>query len=274
MPDLEDLLDVFGTYFVHERFPRPIAENLQWIGGCSALFLDKSKPDLVHSALNTYLIIGSEKTLLIDTGHPGTWPGYGDALVRALDGRTLDYVMPTHPEIPHAGALTLLYDRYPEMTVVGDVRDYFLYHPDIPESSYRPMGAGESLDLGDRRFEFLPALFKDLNNTVWGFDHGTGTLFCADGFAYFHWHSEGSCGYTTDELGITPDAEKYAVMTEIVSGISMLDLTEKIAAFESLIETMAPTIIAPAHGTVVTDIPAALTYLDALRNVSLTDSTT
>jgi flavorubredoxin len=268
--DLDDLMDVYGTYFVHEKFPRPLADGLTWIGGCSALFLDPAKPDLVHSALNTYLVLGSEKTLLVDTGHPALWPGFRAALEKALAGRPLDYVVPTHPEIPHAGSLSLLYERWPELTVAGDVRDYFLYHPDVPEHAYRPVPPGGRIDLGDREFEILPALFKDLTNTVWGFDHGSRTLFPADGFAFFHWHTEQSCGMTAEEFGVVPDAEKYSVMTEIVSGVELLDLTEKIDAFRRMVEEYRPTAVAPAHGTVVTHVESALNYLTALRQVSLT----
>lgn len=261
--DLDDLLDVYGKYLVHERFPRPIADGVQWIGGCSALFLDRSKPDLAHSALNAYLVTGEDKTLLVDTGHPALWPDFPVALARALDGRKLDYVMPTHPEIPHGGALTLLYRQWPELTVVGDTRDYFLYHPEIPDSAYRPMAPADTLDLGGRRFEILEALFKDLPNSVWGFDHGSRTLFPADGFAYFHWHSQDACGFTTEELGFSPGADTYGPMTEIVSGLELLDLEETIQRFLRLAEH--PAAIAPAHGTVVTDIPKAFAYLQALR---------
>jgi flavorubredoxin len=268
MPDLDDLLDVYGTYFVHERFPRPIADGVQWIGGCSALFMDKERQDLVHSALNTYLVGGTEKTLLVDTAHPGLWDTYLPALEKALDGRPLDYVMPTHPEIPHGGSLSMLYEAHPEVQVVGDTRDYFLYHPSVPDSAYRPMAPGSTLDLGGREFEFVDSVFRDLPNTIWGFDHGSRVLFPADGFAFFHWHREDTCGFTAEQSGITPTAEMYSVMTEIVSGIGHLDVESRIQRFLDLLADFEPSMLAPAHGTVVADIPVALNYLTALRNDS------
>jgi flavorubredoxin len=269
MADLEDLIDVFGTYFVNAKFPRPIAEGVEWIGGCSALFMDQTKQDLVHSALNTYLIVGSEKTLLIDTSHPALWSEYKPALAKALNGRKLDYVMPTHPEIPHAGSLTMLIDAHPDAKVVGDTRDYFLYHPDVPESAYLPMLPGNTLDLGGGHlFEFVDSIFRDLVNTMWGFDHGSRTLFPADGFAFFHWHNEGGCGCTAEELGLKPTAEMYSVMTQIVSGIALLDVESRIERFEHLVERLRPAIFAPAHGTVVTDVANAMTYMQALRKDS------
>jgi flavorubredoxin len=269
MVDLDDFKDVFGTYFVNPKFPRTIAPDVEWIGGCSALFMDQAKQDLVHSALNTYLIIGSEKTLLIDTSHPALWAEYKPALAKALNGRKLDYVMPTHPEIPHAGALTMLLDAHPDAKVVGDTRDYFLYHPDVPESAYLPMLPGNALDLGGGHvFEFVDSIFRDLVNTMWGFDHGSRTLFPADGFAFFHWHNEGGCGCTAEELSLKPTAQMYSVMTQIVSGIALLDVESRIARFEALVERLKPTIFAPAHGTVVTDIANAMSYMQALRKDS------
>jgi flavorubredoxin len=268
--ELDDLLDVFGKYLVHERFPQRIADGVHWVGGCSAIFLHREKPDITHSALNAYLVMGTDKTLLVDTGHPALWPSFSAALKKALGGRPLDYVAPTHPEIPHAGSLSLLHREWPGLTVVGDIRDYFLYHPDLPDSAYRPMAAGERLDLGGREFEFVEALFKDLPNTVWGFDHGSRTLFPADGFAFFHLHSEQACGLTTEQMGISPGVDAYSVMTEIVSGVELLDLEDKIDEFMRLVEHFRPTALAPAHGTVVTDVPKAYAYLEALRSASRT----
>jgi hypothetical protein len=60
----------------------------------------------------------------------------------------------------------------------------------------------------------------------------------------------------------------YSVMTQIVSGISLLDVESRISRFEALVERLQPKILAPAHGTVVTDVPNAMTYMQALRKDS------
>jgi flavorubredoxin len=212
-------------------------------------------------------VVGRDKTLLVDTGHPALWHGLRPTLHAALGGRDLDYVMPTHAEIPHAGALTLLYREWPGLTVIGNTQDYHLYHPELPAGSYQPMRRGEvqSVDLGGRRFDVLPALFKDLGNTVWGFDHGTRTLFPADAFACMHWHSKEHCGLTLEEIG--PDPQPSNVHF-IVSGAEFRNLDRKLDEFDALIAGLDVRILAPAHGTVITDARRARWFLDGLRRVS------
>lgn len=265
--DLDDLHEVYGHYLPGRRFPKEIADGVQWLGGCSAIALDESRPDIRHSQCNCYLITGEFATMLIDTGHPAFWGGYRDALYQALDGRALDYVMPTHAEIPHAGALTLLYHEWPELTVVGNTQDYHLFHPDLPKSAYRSMGDGLSqrIDLGGRTVEILPALFKDLGTTVWAFDDRSKVFFPADAFAYMHWHSEDACGLTMEELPGEPETENFQF---IISGVQYRDMNEKVDAFRALVDRLGAQVLAPAHGTVMTDISRARWFLEPLRDLS------
>ena len=270
MAELDDLREITGEYWVNNRFPRAITDNVRWIGGCSLIFLDEQRPDIVHSSLNAYVVLGSERTIMVDTGHPALWPEFVEKLHDALDGRQLDYVMPTHPEVPHGGALSLLKREFPDLQVVGNPQDYHLYHPEIALEAYRPMSSGEKLSLGDREFEVLEAQFKDLPNTVWGFDHGDAVLFPADGFAFMHWHSQDLCARFASEMKTPLSKDLYEVMTGIVSGVNFRDLSEKFDTFIDLIRRLQPVAIAPAHGSVVHDVSQALHYIEALRDVSLT----
>lgn len=269
MPDLEldELRALYGEYLPGPRFPKLVAEGVHWLGGCSAIALDETVPDLRHSQCNCYLIVGRSKTLLVDAGHPALWKGLRDALVTALDGRPLDYVMPTHAEIPHAGALTLLYREWPGLTVIGNTQDYHLFHPELPAEAYQPMSRGQrqSVDLGDRQFDVLPALFKDLGSTVWGFDHGTRALFPADAFACMHWHSKEHCGLTLEEIGSDPEPSNVHF---IVSGAEYRNLSAKLDQFDAFVADRDVSLLAPAHGTVITDARRARWFLDGLRGIS------
>lgn len=266
--DVDELREINGHYLPGRRFPRPIAPGVQWLGGCSAIALDESRPDIRHSQCNSYLVTGSAATLLVDTGHPAFWGGYLEALRAALGGRPLDYVLPTHAEIPHAGSLTFLYRQWPGLTVVGNTQDYHLFHPEVPASACRPMrGSEQRIDLGDRIIEVMPALLKDLGTTVWGFDHRSRVLFVADAFAYMHWHSEDSCGLTMEEISDRPDPERFQFP---LTGLSYHDQTATVTEFRGLICTLGVRLIAPAHGTVITDITSTSAYLMRLRDTHRT----
>src|SRR5699024_12704655 len=68
----------------------------------------------LHDALP---IFGDERTLLLDTGHPSHWDAVEPALDALLGDRPLDLVLPTHPEMPHAGNLPKLARKYTGLTV-------------------------------------------------------------------------------------------------------------------------------------------------------------
>ena len=90
--------------------PRQITDGLVWTGGC--LVFDYDGED-IHGHMCTYLIIGETHTLLVDGGHPAHWSAVERTLDEYLGGRPLDYVFPTHSEMPHAGSLERLITRNP-----------------------------------------------------------------------------------------------------------------------------------------------------------------
>ncbi len=104
--------------------PRRIADGVYWLGGCLSAF---GHGEEVHYHVSAYLVIGSERSALIDTGDPAHRETVMTQLAQALGDRTLDYIVPTHPEIPHAGNLPALlraqHDRRkdPVMGVKGAV---------------------------------------------------------------------------------------------------------------------------------------------------------
>src|SRR5262249_27266168 len=147
-------------------------------------------------------------------GLPSGWPTLKAQADQVLQGRPLDWLFISHPEIPHSGNVRNLLEAYPTAQVIGDVRDYHLYWPDIVDRIGMP-GPGDVVDLGGGyRFEVLPAAMKDLPNTLWGYEHSRQVLFPVDGFMLTHHalsadaetavHLPGECALTTAEL---PDVE-------------------------------------------------------------------
>lgn len=65
------------------------------------------------------LIIGSEKTAVIDTAMDYCGERLADLLEKELSGRDLDYVFLTHSHYDHAGGVPALRGRWPELTVFG-----------------------------------------------------------------------------------------------------------------------------------------------------------
>ena len=124
--------------------PREIDQGIWWVGACleSAAF-----DEPVHFHTSAYLIVGTEATLMFDTAPPGAWPKVEHDLDRVLGDRPLDYLVPSHPEIPHAGNLDRIVERHPGVAIVGDLRDYHLYFPEHVDRM-RPLPHGTEIDLG------------------------------------------------------------------------------------------------------------------------------
>src|SRR6185437_11273715 len=174
-------MSVRGRAAPSGAFPRVLSPSLLWTGGC----LNISYNDrIVHSHVCAYLVSGVTRSILIDTGNAPDWPRMERDVESFLDGRPLDYVFPTHGELPHCGLLTQWLTKYPDALAVGALRDFPLYYPDFA-SRMRNIAAGEAIDLGgDRRIVFIPPVWRDLRDTLWAFDTAERTLFVSDGFAY------------------------------------------------------------------------------------------
>jgi len=232
--------------------PRQIAPGVLWMGDCM-LWTGKV---LEHSYTGVFLVSGDESSLLIDTGHPKDW----EVVKRQLDGAfaegvpPLRWVFPTHSEVTHSGNTGRLLDRYPDAEAVGDMRDFPLIWPRHVDRMIvkKP---GDSLDLGNRRFLFLEAVFGDLVNTLWGYDETEQVLFSSDGMGFGHYHGEEHCGKFAEEVPDLPIADLTGIFLEYALYWTRLKTVEpKIERLTRLLEVDHPTrIICGAHGSPVGD---------------------
>ncbi|MFE3175229.1 MBL fold metallo-hydrolase [Amycolatopsis sp. NPDC059090] len=257
---------------------RRIAAATHWLGGCMQAMASDGP---VHYHVSAYLISGSTHTVLIDTGDPRHWPLIEAQLDEALAGRSLDYLLPTHPELPHAGNLPALLARYPGAEVVGDVRDYHLHYPEYSHR-LRPLAPGDRLDLGDRQLELAEAYIQDLPNTVWAYDPGDRVLYVSDGFSFVHdvpalpsmgddepGHRPGECRLLSTEMPAAPTVDQAAYGTgRALYWTRYVDVTDTFGKIGEFLATRPADLIAPAHGNVIADVPRMMkTALAAHRQV-------
>lgn len=229
------------------HFPRQLNDTLLWTGGC--LNIDYNGTT-VHSHACTYLILGSEKTILVDTGNAFNWPTLEKEVEDFLAGRPLDYIFPTHGELPHCGLLSNWMDKYPAAIAVGPLRDFPLYYPGHADRM-RTLSAGDAIDLGDRRILFLPPIWRDLHDTLWAFDTKDRVLFVSDGFAYLHYHENGQCDLLTSEQPL-PDVRMIQFFNErAMYWTRHTDPRHSFADIDDMIRILDPVLIATAHGGVV-----------------------
>ena len=228
------------------NLPRLLTPTVLWTGRCSG-FLYKGIP--THGHLSAFAIKGEHSNMLIDTGLVAHFPFVSKDVKTFLEDGPLDYIFPTHAEMPHCGALPTWMREYPNAVAVGYVSDYELYYPQITPR-LKPMEVGESIDLGGRRILLLPAIWKDLPS-LWAFDTKDRILFVSDGFAFLHFHTTDQCDHRTSEHPL-PDLEIVRYFNErALQWTQYVDTRVTFDDIDRLLRDLRPNLIASAHGGVI-----------------------
>ena len=108
---------------------------------------------------NSYVII-DEKIAVLDTVDKSKTSEWLCNVEEALAGRTPDYVIVSHMEGDHSASLVALLEKYPNITVVGNVKtfpmikNFFGFEDD---SHSLVVKEGDVLELGSHRLKFIMA---------------------------------------------------------------------------------------------------------------------
>lgn len=243
-------------------FPREIAPGIHWLGVCLG---SESGGRKFHVHLGAFLLMGKDKTLLVDTTTPQYWDEFSKQLDTVLDGRKLDLIMPTHPEVAHCANLSYLMRKFPESRIIGDMRDYHLFFPEYMHRTIEKK-VGEEIDLGGLQFVFIDAFIKDLPSTMWGFERSSRTMFVSDGFSFTHdvpddleddeaLHLPGQCAMTSSEMvhGINSDQASYLLRAALYWS-RFIEADVLFEEVDQLLEHYSPRIMAPGHGNVIDNL--------------------
>jgi flavorubredoxin len=258
-------------------WPREIAHGVHWLSYCLDL---EYRANVLHNQTGAYLIVGDRKTLLVDTGRPGDWEFINGCIEEVLGDRPIDFLAPTHPEIPHCGNLARLCEKYSDALVIGDTRDYHLFYPEY-SSRIREIGKHEPIDLGGALFVFVEPILRDLTNTQWGYESRSQVLFVSDGFACLHHpasaeldgegvHRPTECALLASELSETPEPYQAARITEVALQWSKYrPAADLLTSMRSLLGRYPTRLIAPAHGNVIDSIDEYLAIVERALEDSL-----
>ncbi|MEJ0012102.1 MAG: MBL fold metallo-hydrolase [Bauldia sp.] len=258
---------------VTDNYPikREIAPGIHWLGGCG----ERLEPsgEILHSSASTFLLMGDEKTLLVDTGAPIHYPLIRQGMDEILAGRQLDYVVPSHPELPHSGNMPKLFDKYPKLRAIGDDRDYRLFYPQYADRfdfwpQHKPLPLG-----GGMEFTVLEAPIKDLVSTTWGYEGREQVMFVSDAFGYLHraapddenpLHKPGECRLLTTELPKLPEVYQAAFLTRsALAWTGFMDANVFLNTVRKMIERYPSKLIAPTHGNVIDNLDEIMPIMRA-----------
>ena len=137
---------------------------------------------------NSY-IIEDEKTALLDTADHRFADVWLSHVEQALAGRPVDYLIVSHVEPDHSGAMAALLARYPGLTVVGNAKTFSMlerFMPDVPIAQQRLVVCeGDTLCLGRRTLRFVMAPMVHWPEVMTTYEETERLLFSADAFGRF-----------------------------------------------------------------------------------------
>ena len=139
-------------------------------------------------AYNSYLVLGGDKTAVMDTVDAR----FGDAWLanvkEALGGKEPDYLVVQHMEPDHSANIARFMDEFPEAKVVSSAQAFRMMRNFFGkewEDRRVVVKEGDTLDLGGRALAFVSAPMVHWPEVIMTYDAAEKTLFSADGFGKF-----------------------------------------------------------------------------------------
>ena len=187
---------------------------------------------------NSYVIL-DEKVAVMDTVDKRATDPWLENLDKALDGRSVDYLVISHLEPDHASNIQRLAEKYPEMKLVGNAKIFSMlpqfFDFDFSERKV-VVKEGDTLSLESHTLQFFMAPMVHWPEVMVEYEQSEKILFSADGFGKF--------GALDEEEDWTDEARRYFINIVGKYGVQVQNLLKKAATLD--IQT-----ICPLHGPIL-----------------------
>ncbi len=187
---------------------------------------------------NSYVIL-DEKVAVMDTVDKRATEEWLDNLDKALNGRSVDYLVVSHLEPDHASNIQRLAEKYPDMQLVGNAKIFSMlpqfFDLDFSERKV-VVKEGDTLSLGSHTLQFFMAPMVHWPEVMVEYEQSEKILFSADGFGKF--------GALDEEEDWTDEARRYFINIVGKYGAQVQALLKKAATLD--IQT-----ICPLHGPIL-----------------------
>jgi len=188
---------------------------------------------------NSYLVIGRDKTVLLDTVDPTKEKELVSNL-KELKIKQIDYLIAHHAEQDHSGAIPQMLELYPMAKLVTNPRckemlkDLLL----LPDEKFITINDREAISLGDKTLEFIYAPWVHWPETMFTYLREDKILFTCD---FLGSHLASSSLYADEETRVYQAAKRY--YAEI-----MMPFKNSVKQHLEKIKELSIKLIAPSHG--------------------------
>jgi flavorubredoxin len=191
------------------------------------------------TSYNSYLLRGSDKTVLIDTVDPSMEAVLLGHL-KQLDISNIDYVIAHHAEQDHSGTLPAVLKEYPDARVIVTPKCKVMLEDllSIPEEKFISVEDHATISLGNKTLEFVHTPWVHWPETMVTYLKEDRLLFSCD---FFGSHLATSDLYVSDEGQVYEAAKRY--YAEI-----MMPFHTNIEKNLEKLQNYAIDVIAPSHG--------------------------
>ena len=190
---------------------------------------------------NAYVVVGSEKTALIDGVHPSMADDFMRAL-KSLNLPRIDYIVSNHAEPDHSGSIPAVLAAWPEARILANVkcRSLLMASHGLPQDAFTLIKDQQTVSLGDRTLRFMWVPWVHWPDTTFTYVEEEHVLFSCD---FLGAHLATSALYADDEPRVERAARMY--YAEI-----MMPYRPHARKYADLLSTMAIDLIGPSHGPV------------------------
>jgi len=142
---------------------------------------DELIPLPMGTTYNSYLIKGSEKTVLVDTMYPPKADEYLQKLENA-GIENIDYIVCNHGEQDHTGALPKVVKKYPNAKILTNpkCKEIIQEMLHIEDDKFQVVADGEEISLGDKTLKFIFAPWVHWPDTMFTYVKEDKIIFTCD----------------------------------------------------------------------------------------------
>ena len=220
-----------------------IAENIHWVGVRHAELqvFDDLFPTHNGTTYNSYLVQGTEKTVLIDAVKEPFAAEFFDKIKEHVDLKKIDAIVVNHTEPDHSGALAQLLDQRPDLLIYcSKPGENFLKQLLNRDFNCQVVADGDEIDLGGRTLKFILAPYLHWPDTIFTYLPEEQILFSCDAFG---------AHYCSDRLFDDEIAEFYPDFHFYFDCI-MRPFKDKIREALAKIDPLPIRMLCPSHGPV------------------------
>lgn len=139
---------------------------------------------------NSYLIKGSEKTVLVDTMYPPKADKFIEQL-QANGVEKIDYIVCNHAEQDHSGALPKVLENYPDAIILTNAKCKEIIQDmlHVEDEKFQVIEDNQEISLGDKTLQFIITPWVHWPDTMFTYVKEDKIIFTCD-FLGAHWPFE------------------------------------------------------------------------------------